>query len=101
MAESTVEFHHEFRLMSNFPNPFNPETMIPFTLANDGEATLSIYNITGQRVTTLIDGRQPEGYHVVRWNGCDETGLLVASGIYFARLDAGSLTQTKKLMMLK
>ncbi len=92
---------HEYGLMANYPNPFNPETMIPFSLAKAGEATLSIYNITGQRVATLVDGKQPAGHHIARWNGHDDAGKTLASGIYFARLDAGTFSQTKKLMMLK
>ncbi|MBK6764802.1 MAG: T9SS type A sorting domain-containing protein [bacterium] len=92
---------HRNELSANYPNPFNPETMIPFSLAHSGDATLAIYNITGQKVVTLVQGRQPEGYHVARWNGKSDNGLVLASGIYFARLDAGDFTQTRKLMMLK
>ncbi len=92
---------HEYSLMSNYPNPFNPETTIPFSLAKAGEATLRIFNIAGQQVATLIDGKQVAGYHVVRWNGRDDLGFALASGIYFARLDAGSFSQSRKLILLK
>lgn len=92
---------HNTELQANYPNPFNPETMIPFSLAHTGEATLAIYNITGQRVATLIQGRQPAGYHVARWNGKSDAGVILGSGVYFARLDAGEFTQARKLMMLK
>lgn len=92
---------HEYNLMSNYPNPFNPETTIPFSLAKTGDATLRIFNIAGQQVATLIDGKQVQGYHVVRWNGRDDAGVTLASGIYFARLDAGSFSQTRKLILLK
>lgn len=92
---------HEYSLMQNYPNPFNPETMIPFSLAKESIASLVVYNIAGQRVATLVDGKQPAGHHLVRWSGKDDTGLALASGIYFARLDAEDFSQTRKLILLK
>ncbi len=101
VGEPTPGVVHEYSLMANYPNPFNPETTIPFSLAKPGVASLTIYNVNGQLVATLVDGKQAEGFHVVRWNGRDAAGQQLASGIYFARLDAENFTQTRKLMLLK
>jgi hypothetical protein len=92
---------HEYSLMQNYPNPFNPETTIPFSLANTGNMTLAIYNITGQKVATLVSGNQVAGNHVAIWNGTSDTGQTLASGLYFARLDAEQFSQTRKLVLLK
>jgi outer membrane protein assembly factor BamB len=92
---------HEYSLMQNYPNPFNPETTIPFSLEKTGNATLAIYNIAGQKVATLVDGEQVAGHHVAIWNGTGDAGQTLASGLYFARLDAGEFSQTRKLVMLK
>ena len=97
-----------FVLKQNYPNPFNPETQISYTLApttgnNHGpiRTDLSIYNLLGQRVVTLVDAVQPAGtYHVV-WKGTDSQGNKVASGVYFYRLARGEESQARKMMLLK
>lgn len=92
---------HEFRLLDNYPNPFNPTTTIPFELAADGDASLTIYNVVGQRVATLIDAPQTAGYHVVPWNGCDDRGLSCATGVYLVRLESRAQTAVRKIMLLR
>ena len=92
---------HQFRLMDNYPNPFNPETTIPFELAASGDASLSIYNLMGQKVTTLVTGYQPAGYHVVQWRGRDHSGQQVASGLYLVRLEADHRTATRKIALIR
>jgi len=82
----------EFSLSQNYPNPFNPTTKINFSLPSAADVKLEIYNIMGQKVTTLIDGKREAGEHVVQWDGSD-----VASGIYFYRLETSGFTDTKKL----
>lgn len=96
-----------FELSQNYPNPFNPSTTIKFTLPSpeDGGSTLSttlkIYNVLGKVVRTLIDEPIAPGVHHKIWDGRDEEGNQVASGIYFYRLRAGALQDTKKMVLLK
>jgi len=85
----------------NFPNPFNPVTAIPVTLARAGSTTLRILDVSGRVVATLLEGTQPAGARVVMWNGRDARGNAVPSGVYFARLDAGGASHTQKLVLLK
>lgn len=91
----------KFCLSQNFPNPFNPETTIRFQMASQKQAVLSVYNVTGQKVRTLFDGPAKTGETTVVWDGRDDGGMAVASGIYFYRLTAGSETITKKMALLK
>jgi len=90
-----------FVLFQNYPNPFNPETQIRYQLTTPGIVKLDVYNVLGQKVVNLLQGRQAAGEHSVVWNGKTATGLDMASGIYFYRLETGSLAQTRKMMLLK
>jgi hypothetical protein len=90
-----------FSLIQNYPNPFNPETDISYALPSDCQVKLTIYNLLGQKVKTLVNEPQTAGYKSVHWNGKDEQGNLVASGIYFYKLNAGEYTTTKKMVMTK
>lgn len=85
-----------FRLDQNYPNPFNPSTLINFSLPQAGDIKLSVYNILGQRVAVLANGKFTAGTHTVRFDG---TGL--ASGMYLYRLEAGNLVTQKKMMLVK
>ncbi len=88
-------------LISNSPNPFNPETSIQFALAKDSPVRIDIVNIRGQIVTTLIDSPMQAGYHNVVWDGHDHTGKQTASGVYMVRMIADRKTQIKKITMMK
>ncbi len=89
-------------LESNYPNPFNPETTIRFTLAkNDTPAKLVIYNAKGQEVKTLITGLNKTGAHSINWNGTDNQSHSMANGIYYYRLQTPDKTITRKMVMLK
>lgn len=90
-----------FILHQNYPNPFNPSTMIRFTLPEASKATLHIYNTNGQRVRTLVNQNLNAGYHEVTWDGRNESGGLVASGMYIYRLQAGSYVKSMKMMLMK
>jgi hypothetical protein len=90
-----------YSLSQNYPNPFNPTTIIDFALPKTMNVKLEIFNILGRKVTTLIDGQLEAGYHSVTWNGVDEHGYLVATGIYFYRIKAGDFTDTKRMLLLK
>ncbi len=91
----------EFALRQNYPNPFNPETTIKFDLAESGQVELRIYNMVGQVVRTLVDENQAAGRYSIRWDGRDDRGLTVSSGIYFYSLRADKFRAVKKLMLLK
>jgi hypothetical protein len=91
----------EFTLSQNYPNPFNPTTRIEFSLPNASQVTLEVYNVIGEKVTTLVDARLEAGLHSVEWNSTSESGIHVASGIYFYRLNAGDHIETKKMILLK
>jgi hypothetical protein len=90
-----------FTLDQNRPNPFNPETEISYSLPEGCDVKLDIYNITGQKVTTIVDQYQDAGTHSVIWNGHDESGNQVASGIYFYRLTTNAYTEAKKMILMK
>jgi hypothetical protein len=88
-------------LQPAYPNPFNPSVTIPFELERDGPATLAIYDVAGRRVKTLVDEWTSRGVHAVSWEGDSDRGERVASGVYFYRLQASGITETRKLVMLK
>ncbi|MDP8202294.1 MAG: C25 family cysteine peptidase, partial [Candidatus Tenebribacter burtonii] len=94
-------------LTGNYPNPFNPITNIKFSLKTESKVSLMIYNIRGQEVKTLINDDMQAGYHSVIWNGTDESGKDVSSGVYFSRFDSeernehGRYTSVKKIILLK
>ena len=93
-------------LLSNYPNPFNPETWIPYHLAADAEVTVTIYNLQGELVRQLDVGLQEAGYYVDKsraayWDGTNEDRESVASGVYFYKLDAGDFTASKRMVVVK
>jgi hypothetical protein len=90
----------EFAVSQNFPNPFNPETVISLSLPHSSDWTITIYNIAGQVVKTL-DGYGEAGTVTVRWHGSDESGQEVASGVYFYKVSVGDYSITKKMLLLK
>jgi hypothetical protein len=97
-----------YSLAQNTPNPFNPETSIAYDLSTDGRVRLTVYGIGGQLVRTLVDADQPAGRYTVRWDGKDDAGHPVASGVYFYRVEsvpgrtgAGSFSAVKRMMLIK
>ncbi len=91
----------ETALRQNTPNPFNPTTTIAFDLARRGHVVLRVYDVSGRVVRTLVDGVQDAGTHRATWDGRDDRGARVASGVYLYRLQAGSVTRTRKMVMMK
>jgi hypothetical protein len=91
----------EFALSQNYPNPFNQSTEIEFTLGKSGFASLNIYDILGRKVRSLVSEHLSSGYKSVLWDGRDDKGLEVASGIYFYRIEAGPHTVTNRMVLLK
>ena len=90
-----------FGLSQNYPNPFNPETVIEYQLPAAGRVSLKIYDMMGREVRTLVQGEQPAGYHRVQWDGRDQDGKKLNSGVYLYRIEAGSFSQTRKVVLLK
>lgn len=90
-----------FALEQNLPNPFNSNTVIPFALPEEGPVELAVYDLLGRRVATLTQGKQPAGRHMGQWDGRDEAGRSLASGVYLYRLRAGAQLETRKLLLLK
>ena len=90
-----------FRLLGNWPNPFNPSTRIAFELPAQGEIELVVFDVSGRRIAVLADGTWPAGRHIVDWDGRDESGRAVASGVYFYRLVAGKYIENKKMILLR
>ena len=90
-----------FSLQQNYPNPFNSSTVIRFSLSKSTKAKLTVYNLAGQKVVTLVDGVRSAGGHTVRWDGRDDDGRTLASGVYLYRLRAGEHAETRKLLLLR
>ncbi|MDZ7264163.1 MAG: PKD domain-containing protein [candidate division KSB1 bacterium] len=90
-----------FVLSQNYPNPFNPETSISYQIPNDTHVSLAIYNMTGKLIRTLVSENKSAGAYTVCWNGLDNAGQKVASGIYVYRLEAAGCSVSKKMAMLK
>ena len=99
--KATGDLPAEFALHQNHPNPFNPSTEIIFALPQACDVTLSVYNILGRKVATLADGQFEAGTHNVIWNGRNETGGEISSGLYFYRIKAGENTAVRKMLLLK
>jgi hypothetical protein len=89
------------KLLSNYPNPFNPSTNILFWLKQDARVRLEIFNSRGQRVRTLVNTSMPAGRHTVPWDGLDESGKRLASGVYLYRLEADGYSKYYKMTMMK
>lgn len=92
---------NKFSMQQNFPNPFNPSTTIQYTLAEAGQATLLIYDIRGNLVKTLVAESESAGSHTRLWNGMNDSGQPVSTGLYLAQLHSGASTQTIKMLMIK
>jgi hypothetical protein len=90
-----------YQIYQNYPNPFNPETAIEFQLPQPSEIEISIFNLQGQKITTLVNSNLSAGEHKVAWNGTDESGRAVTSGVYLCQMRAGDRVETKKLLLLR
>jgi len=93
--------NYTFGLDQNRPNPFNPSTTVEYSLARKTHVNISVFNILGQKVVTLVDGDQEAGPHDAVWEGRDGNGSQVASGIYFYKMVAGDYVQTRKMALMR
>ncbi|MCL1826954.1 MAG: T9SS type A sorting domain-containing protein [Candidatus Cloacimonetes bacterium] len=89
------------KLQGNYPNPFNPETTISYSVNDPSVVKIEIYNIKGQKVKTLVNELKQRGMHSVVWNGNDEDNRSVSSGIYFYKLHSGHITDVQKMVLMK
>ena len=89
-----------FALGTNYPNPFNPATIIPYELAGISPVKLEVFNILGQRIATLVDGTQEAGSYQAQWDGTDEAGQAAAAGLYFYRLTVDGVPQTGRMVLV-
>jgi hypothetical protein len=100
-AASAKEVPEAFGLSQNYPNPFNPTTRIDFQLQVAGSVKLSIYNLLGQEVRALVNESKPAGVHQVAWDGRDNAGFMLSSGTYLYKLEVGTQSQMKRLVLMK
>jgi hypothetical protein len=90
-----------FALENNYPNPFNPSTMIRYNIASQGHIRLRVFDFIGREVASLVDEQQTPGSYAVKWHGTDNTGALLPTGVYFYRLEGTGQQLTKKMILLK
>lgn len=93
---TNVEVPAAFGLDQNYPNPFNPNTEISYQIAEPTHVNIAVFNVTGEKVATLIDGDMPVGYHSVNFNAAN-----LSSGVYFYRMEAGSFSSVEKMTLIK
>ena len=91
----------QFSLHQNYPNPFNPITTLRYDLPEDALVNITIYDMIGRQVKTLINSQQNAGFKSVRWNATNDKGAPVSAGLYLYTIEAGQYRQTKKMVLLK
>jgi hypothetical protein len=96
-----TDYTFTYSLIQNYPNPFNTSTEIRYQVPEDDHVTLKIFNTLAQEVQTLVDTQQKPGEYRVIWNGQDENGHEIASGLYFCRLNAGVFNKTTKMVLIR
>lgn len=99
--EATTELPERINLKQNYPNPFNPSTNIAFDLNQPGKVSLTVFDVTGRKVVTLVNKTMPAGTHSVQWRGTNAAGIRVSSGLYLYRLRAGDISKTRTMMLVK
>jgi hypothetical protein len=100
-VDDTAALPLSFELLQNYPNPFNPETVIEYQTKLDGPVELAVYNLSGEKVRVLVNEIHPAGNYKTRWNGTDDSGNRVSSGMYFYRLKSGNFVLSKKMVLLQ
>ncbi len=97
----SAQLPESFELLQNFPNPFNPQTQIEYSIAKNTHVNLDVYNVLGQHVISLIDREQSAGHYAVQWDGTDVLGHSVGNGVYFYRLTTNSFESVKKMVLAR
>jgi hypothetical protein len=101
VTENNPEIPLENYLYQNYPNPFNGQSVIKFNLRKSGEVNLEVYNILGKKVRNLINKEMPNGFHSVTWDGRNDKGERVSSGVYFYKLKASGFSLSRKMIFLQ
>lgn len=101
VKDKNLEIPRKFELLQNYPNPFNPATSITFGVAKAGQVSLVVYDLLGRKIKTLFNENTHVGFHTVQWDGTNEYGNKVATGLYFYQLKAESIQLTHKMILLK
>ena len=101
VANSNLNIPHAFYVYQNYPNPFNPSTNIRYSLTKSDNVLINIYDINGNLISTLLNTRQNAGTHEVTWNGKNNSGLQVVSGVYLYKVQAGNSSKISKMILLK
>ena len=91
----------QWALSQNYPNPFNPETEISFHVPKSSHVIIEVYNLLGQRLQKIVDEKKEVGIYQARWDGCDENGRAVGSGIYIYKIQAGGFVAMKKMALVR
>jgi flagellar hook assembly protein FlgD len=91
----------EFTLSQNYPNPFNPTTTLKYDLPEDAMVNITIYDMMGRVVKTMVNTQQNAGYKSIQWNATNNAGQPVSAGLYLYTIEAGAFRQTKKMVLLK
>ncbi|MBT4360891.1 MAG: PKD domain-containing protein, partial [Candidatus Marinimicrobia bacterium] len=100
-TENKSNLPSDYALFPNYPNPFNPSTTIRYNLPENDHVSLIVYDVKGRAVATIIDFQQTAGYYNVEWSGINDAGIPLSAGLYLCRLQAGSYSQTIKMLYLK
>lgn len=101
LSNDFAKLPFEFVLISNYPNPFNSRTVISYQLPDISSVKLEVFNLLGEKVVTMVDEKQEAGYRSVSWDGRDNSGEKVSSGVYFLKFEVGDYKETKKLLLLR
>jgi hypothetical protein len=102
LSDNDEEIIEVFALFANYPNPFNPRTVIPFQISERSQITIRVFNTLGEQVKKLLDHESyPPGKHHTSWDGTNEQGQPVSSGVYFYRMDAGQFKMTRKMILIR
>lgn len=100
-AQKTVALPNDLQFLPNYPNPFRERTTLEYVLPDPASVRLVVYDVLGRQVRVLVDGKQKAGRHTVQWNGRDESGKRMASGVYLARLVVGGTTKVRKMTFVR
>ncbi|MBN2091810.1 T9SS type A sorting domain-containing protein [candidate division KSB1 bacterium] len=101
VSNEDISLPSDFQLAQNYPNPFNPETSIHYQLPEAANVRISIFNMLGQEVQRLVESNQPAGYYEIKWNGLDNMGQQVVSGVYLYRIEANDFCMNRKMLLVR
>ena len=96
-----VPQNHSFKLDQNYPNPFNPSTTINYSIQESGNVIIKIYDSLGKQIRILVNETKNSGEYRTIWDGRDDNGKVVSSGVYFYQIQVGQFIQAKKMIMLR